>query len=189
MRKKRVFGASVSAILLTFFLLPAVAHAANVTVGCPGGSGGTYLSIKAALTANGQIGNVITVTGTCHENVSLTNARSLTLVAGAGGAKIVGPQDSDAFDISLSQNIRLLNLEIVGIPGSMPGSGGSGVVIDPASVVNIIGCDIHDNEGGGVIADRNSVLVLRGTIIHNNIPGDGLDVFNNSVGTVIGSTI
>jgi hypothetical protein len=27
------------AVLLTFFLLPAAAHAANVAVGCPGGSG------------------------------------------------------------------------------------------------------------------------------------------------------
>jgi hypothetical protein len=179
----------VRAILLTFFLLPAAAHAANVTVGCPGGSG-TYPSIGAALTAIGQTGpSVITVTGTCKENVSLNNARSLTFIAGAGGAKIVEPQDSDAFDVVRSQDITLQNLEIVGTPGSMPGFGGGGVSITEASDLHILGCNIHDNEAGGVSANTGSLLFLRNTTIHNNTPFDGLDVAGNSTADVFGSTI
>jgi hypothetical protein len=94
-----------------FGSLTSPAHAADVTVGCPGGAVGTYASITAALAAlpaNGP--HSITVTGVCNENVSIFDARSLTIVAGAGGAKIVGPQDSDTFDIFRSQFIRLVNL-------------------------------------------------------------------------------
>lgn len=41
-------------VLLTSLALSAPIHAANVTVGCPGGSGGTFPSINAALAAIGQ---------------------------------------------------------------------------------------------------------------------------------------
>src|SRR5260370_25434787 len=43
MRTTRVIRASVSAILLAFFLLPAAAHATDVTVVCPGQSINTAL--------------------------------------------------------------------------------------------------------------------------------------------------
>jgi hypothetical protein len=55
--------------------------------------------------------------------------------------------------------------------------------------VNILQCDIHDNEGGGVLALRGSRLVLRATNIHNNTPGDGLDVVGNSTADVRTTTI
>jgi hypothetical protein len=190
MEKQRVFRASAFVIFLTLLLLPGIAHA-QVTVTCPPTTGGTYTSITAALNAVGEIGPItFTVTGTCNnENVSLTDARSLTFVAGAGGAKILQSQDSDTFDIFRSQNIRLVGLEIVGVPGSTPGFGGAGVFIQ-ASNVQINGCDIHDNEGGGVTASFASVLFLNNTTIRNNNPGgDGLDVLSNSTANVSGSTI
>jgi hypothetical protein len=116
LRKNRVFRTSAFAILLTLALLPGIAHANNLAVNCPAGSLNAAL---AALPPNGP--NTITVTGTCNENVFVDNMRSLTIIAGAGGATIVGPQDSDAFDIGPSQNITLQNLEIAGVPGSTPG--------------------------------------------------------------------
>lgn len=110
--------ASLLAILYVVSLVPGIAQAANVTVGCPGGSGGTYPSITAALAAIGQTGpSTITVTGTCNQNVSLYNARSITIVAGPGGAAVLGPQDQDTFDIALSRDITLQGLEIRGTPG------------------------------------------------------------------------
>lgn len=186
MQKQSVFTALAFAILLTLLLLPEIAHANNVAVSCPGQS---LTPAVAALPPNGP--NTIMVTGTCNnENVVINNMRSLTIVAGTGGAKIAQQQDSDTFDISLSQDIHLRNLEIAGVPGSTPGSGGTGVFISEASDVQINGCDIHDNEGGGVAATTGSVLSLRNTTIHNNTPGgDGLDVLSNSTGVVIGSTI
>ena len=185
MEKQHVFRASAFAIWLTLLLLPGIAHANDVAVNCPGQS---LSAAVAALPPDGP--NTVTVTGAClNENVHIFDIRSLTIVAGAGGAKIVQSQDSDTFDIFRSQFIRLVNLEIVGIPGSMPGSGGAGVFIQ-ASNVQINGCGIHDNEGGGVTATFASVLFLNNTTIRNNNPGgDGLDVLSNSTATVIGSTI
>jgi len=173
---------------LTTLALPT--HAADVTVGCPGGSGGTYPTISAALAALPSNGpNSITVTGTCNENVSISDMRSLTIVAGTGGAKIVQPQDSNTFDIVRSQNITLKNLEIVGVPGSTFGSGGFGVNIGEVSDVYIIGCDIHGSEGGGVLETNSSVLFLGKTNIHNNTPGDGLAVLTSSTADVRLTTI
>ena len=195
MRNYRVLWAPVFAVLLTFFLLPLSVHATDVTVGCPGGGGGTYPSINSALAALPQNGpNTITVTGTCNEDVSITDMRSLTIIAGAGGAKIVQPQDSNTFDIVRSQNITLKNLEIAGVPGSVFGSGGFGVSIAEGSDVHILGCDIHGNEGGGVIVNTVSLLQLgktniHDTNIHNNTPGDGLDVVGSSNADVAFTTI
>jgi hypothetical protein len=168
--------------------------------------GGTsYTSINAALAhfaatnAIGQTGpGTIIVTGTCTENVSINDARSVTIVApspgGASvtsGATIVGPLDSDAFDIFRSQNIRLKNLEIRGTFSSTvaSGGGGSGVSLFDASEAHIIGCNIHDNQIVGVEAFTNSVVNLLDTIIQNNTPNDGLDVFDNSTADVFDTTI
>jgi len=181
----------VSAILLTFFLLPAAARAANVTVGC-GGVSGTYdfTTINAALAAIGQIGpSTITVTGTCQENVSLNNARSITIISGPSGAAVVGPLDTDTFDISLSQDITLWSLDISGTFSTNANGGGAGVSITEASDVHILGCNIHDNQAAGVNADTGSIVFLRQTTIQNNTPGDGLDVLDNSTARVINTKI
>lgn len=185
MNANRLLRASVFAVLLIFFLLPATAHAQIVvSVGCPGGIGGTYPSIGAALAATGQIGPIIiNVTGTCLENVSLNNARSIT-IDGSGGANIVEPTDLNAFDVDLSQDINLVNLDI-----STTGPDGGGVVITEASDVHILGCNIHNNQSVGVDADTGSILFLRNTIIQNNTPNDGLDVIDNSHADVLGTTI
>jgi hypothetical protein len=186
MEKQRVFRASAFVIFLTLLLLPGIAYANDVAVNCPGQS---LSAAVAALPPDGP--NTVTVTGTClNENVSIFDMRSLTIVAGAGGAKIVQSQDSDTFDIYRSQFIRLVNLEIAGVPGSMLSSAGSGVFITQASNVQINGCDIHDNQGGGVVATNGSLLFLsNNTNIHNNNPFDGLDVFSSSIADVLGTTI
>jgi hypothetical protein len=190
MRKNYALRALLLVMLLTLFLLAGSAHAADVTVGCPGGSGGMYPSINAALAAIGQTGpSSITVTGTCNEYVALTNARSIAILGGAGGAKIAELQDFDGIDITLSQDITLADLEIVGTPGSVAGSGGIGVNVYDASEVHIVRCNIHGNEGGGVVADTGSLLFLNHTTIQNNTPNDGLDVLNSSSADVFGSTI
>src|SRR6266481_4436204 len=173
MHKQGVFKAAAIGILLTLCLFPGLAHANNVAVSCPGTSINAAL---AGLPANGP--NTITVTGTCNEAVVISDMRSLTII-GAGGAKIVQPQNLDTFTIVRSQNVNLGDLEIVGVPGSPLGSGGLGVNITEASDAHIIGCDVHDNESGGVFAGQNSIVfLLNHTNIHNNT--DGLDVGLNS---------
>jgi hypothetical protein len=193
-RASRSMRTLASAILLMLFLLPASSHAADVTVGCFGGSGGAYPSINAALAAIGPVGpSTITVTGTCNESVGLFKARSITIVApvaggaGSGGATIVGLQDNDTFDIGLfSQNIALQNLEIRGNPAS---SIGLGVSIFNNSQANIILCNIHDNPDGGVSADSSSQVALDSSILQNSSNGDGLDVTNDSTADMVSTTI
>lgn len=192
MRMERKWFVAIG-ILLASVCLAVPVHAANVTVGCPGGSGGTYPSINAALAAIGSIGpSTISVTGTCNESVGLFNARSIAIVApvpggaGAGGATIVGLQDSDAFDIGLSQDITLLNLEISGNPAS---SFGFGVSIFTNSQTNVITCNIHDNPDGGVSADSVSQVALNNTTLQNSSNGDGLDVTNDSTADMVATTI
>jgi hypothetical protein len=164
MKKQGMFWASASAILLTLCFLPGIAHANHVAVNCPVQS---LSAAVAALPPNGP--NTVTVTGECNnESVSITDMGSLTIVAGAGGAKILQRQDSDTFDIFQSQNITLQGLEIVGVPGSMPGSGGRGVTAANLSSVRIVGCDIHDNEGGGLNVFNTSTALVAGTTIQNN---------------------
>src|SRR5579864_461157 len=178
MKATRLVRASVFAVLLSFFLLPRAAHATSCTVVA---GINFYPSINDALFAIGTGPGTIFVTGTCSESVQITNARSIT-IAGFGGASIVGP-GSDAFDILLSQDINLENLDI-----STTGFGG-GVNISDASEVHIIGCNIHDNQSVGVDADTGSIVFLRNTIIQNNTPNDGLDVIDNSKAQLNGSTV
>lgn len=197
-RRFRLFGnARAFMILVLGACLSAFAapvHAANVTVGCPGGSGGTYPSINAALAAIGPVGpSTITVTGTCNENVGLFKARSITIVApmaggaASGGATIVGLQDNDTVDIGLlSQNIILQNLEIRGNAAS---SFGFGVSIFTNSQANIFSCNVHDNPDGGVSADSSSQVALNNTILQNSSNGDGLDVTNDSTADMVSTTI
>ena len=175
-------------ILASSLFLATPGNAANVTVGCPGGSGGTYPSINAALAAIGQIGpHTITVTGTCAESVFLFNARSILITSPTpGGATIVGFQDSDTFDIDLSQDITLQNLEIHGNAAS---SLGLGVSIFTNSQANIFSCNIHDNPDGGVSADSASQVALRNTTLQNSANGDGLDVTNDSTADLASMTI
>jgi hypothetical protein len=157
----------------------------SVVVSCPG------QSLSAAVAALPPGPNTITVTGTCsNENVVINNMRSLSIIAGAAGAKIVQAQDSDTFDISLSQDIDLQGLEIAGVPGSTLGSGGAGVHIDEASDAHIDGCNIDHNEGDGIYENGGSQLFLSNSNIHDNpLFGSGIEVFNNSIAYVSGTTI
>jgi Right handed beta helix region len=187
MRAERKWSVAIL-ILLASLCLCLPMRAANVSVGCPGGSGGTYPSINAALSAVGQIGpHTITVTGTCAESVSLFNARSILITAPTpGGATIIGLQDSDTFDIGLSQDITLQNMEIRGNPAS---SIGYGVSIFTNSLVNIVACNIHDSPDGGVSADSGSAVALNNTTLQNSSNGDGLDLTNSSSADMVFTTI
>lgn len=161
-----------------------LAQSSNVVVSCPG------QSLSAAVAALPPGPNTVTVTGTCvNENVVIHNMRSLSIIAGAAGAKIVQAQDSDTFDISLSQDIHLQGLEIAGVPGSTLGSGGTGVSISEASDVHIDGCNIHDSEGDGIFESGGSQLFLSNSNIHNNpLFGSGMEVFGSNA-NVSGTTI
>jgi len=193
-RRTRLFWSARTVLLLalgaclTTFALPA--QAADATVVCTGGAGVGFPSITAALAAIGQTGpSTITVTGTCSENVFLFEAQLITIQAGPGGAKIIGPLDTDAIDIVQSRNINLNGLDISGTFSNTGLGGGGGVVVSVSTGVQIIGCNIHGNQSVGVDADTGSVVQIFDTTIQNNNPSDGLDLFNNSTVFLAGTTI
>jgi parallel beta helix pectate lyase-like protein len=190
MAKVYALRAAAFVLLSALFLLPGVGQAANVTAGCPGGSGGTYASISAALAAIGPTGpSTITVTGTCNENVTIVNSQSITIVAGTGGARVVAPKDNDVFDIFTSTNITLQGLELIGVPPTSLDTAGVGVFLTDSSLVHLVQCNVRDNEGGGVFAQVGSRVTLNHTQIRNNNPGDGLDVVDNSTADMVASAI
>ena len=190
--KLRLSGNSRTLALLTLgaclITLAPAAHATDATVVCAGGVGIGFPSITAALNAIGQTGpSTITVTGTCTETVGIFSAQLVTIVAGPGGASIVGPLDFDAIDIANSYDISLVNLDIGGTFSNTGNGGGGGVNVSGSIGVVIRGCTIHDNQAVGVTV-TNSMVLIRDTNIQNNIPLDGLDVIG-STATLLRTTI
>jgi len=73
--------------LLGILLLTVVAEGANLKVDC--GKGGTIGAAIAKLSGRPTLGpNQITVTGACHENVSVISLDNLTLQVSKAGASI-----------------------------------------------------------------------------------------------------
>jgi len=155
------------------------AKAADATVNCPNGGGGSYATINEALNAIGPVGpNTVTVTGTCKEDVYIYNSSLIKIKASAPGvAKVDG-----AVDVEQSWGITLVNMDIRGDPQISAG----GVVPYSHSQVTIQGCNIHDG-GNGVYVDGSEV-VIRNSTIQNNM-WDALDVVNYSSADVGGSTL
>lgn len=88
--------------------LAASLSAATVTVGCPGGSPGTFASINAALaTLDAQGPHTILVSGTCTETVALNQRERLTI---QGPATVQGGGTAPAFEIRDSAVVALRNL-------------------------------------------------------------------------------
>ncbi len=158
------------------------AQATTRTVGCP--SGGQFTSIQAAVNASAS-GDVIVVTGTCNESVSIGDRAHLIIGASSlGSGTVVALVDNDAFDVSNSRDIRFHNLIINGGVGS---SGGGGVVVFDNSQATIRNCTIQNHVDSGVAADSSSQVFIRDSTIQGN--GDGVDVTRNSAAIIRNSTI
>jgi hypothetical protein len=185
-RRCRLVGsAALAGSLLFAFSSPG--SATTVSVGCTGGSGGTYSSIGAALAAlSGTPGpHTINVTGTCTESNFIQDFVSLTIQApSAGAATVVALPDSDGFDVSRSRDVRFRFLAINGSPASMFGAGIG--VFNSAEVI-VESCTVSSHMDVGVAVDRDSLLTIRGSLLQNN--GDGVDVSTDSTATISDTTI
>jgi hypothetical protein len=182
-RCRLVGGAALAGSLL--FALSSPGSATTVSVGCPGGSGGTYPSIGAALAAlAGTPGpHTINVTGTCNESNFIQDFVSLTIQApSAGAATIVPLAGNDAFDVNRSRDVRFRFLNINGASAASAGI----TAIDAAEVI-VDTCTVSDHVDIGVYVDANSRLTIRSSVIQRN--GDGVDVLGNSTAAISNSTI
>lgn len=164
---------------LLLAVLPASARAASVTVDCDAVAPppGVFTSINAALLTLDLVGpHTITVTGTCTENVNVSQFNRLTIEAPPGQTATVSPPapGPNAFTIFSSHNIVLRRLVITG--------GGNGLVITRGSTVQLTAMRLTGNAAAGLIVTTGSVVNIGGpppdqftTVSGNGGQGVGTD--------------
>jgi Right handed beta helix region len=163
------FRFSVS-LLLSALLLPVVGQAANLRVNCGGSSEDALPTINSAIRLlNPGALNIVTVSGSCHENILVQGFDRLTLIT-TTGATI---NDASGGIVVEIEDSRRVNLEGFTIRG-----GARGVNCSIASVCSLTGNTV---EGGqqGVTAYAGSKVFLYGNTIQNN-RGQGLVVAHDS---------
>ena len=186
--KARICPAVRLAALLVaaLLLLPGAARADVLVVDCTGANPMAFPSISAALASlplnSATEPHTITVTGTCTENVTISNRQRITIEAPPGQTANVANAASPAravFLIDRSRSILLRRLTVSG--------GSSGIRIRTASEVMAEGCTIENNAGNGIALAANSTLQLGGNAlaqavqIRNN-DGSGISSASSFVG-------
>jgi len=157
-------------------LLSVLASAASVNVDCTGSNPQAFPSINAALNTLDLVGpNTITVSGTCHENVALTQRDRLTIQAIAGHfATIENAASPPAITMYIagSHNIVLNNLVIQG--------GSPAMFISASSSATLIqNCTVQNSLADGLDMDGESEVTIQNSTIKNNSAA-GLVVSNES---------
>lgn len=169
-----VFDALVAGLFV--FIIPGTGRAANLQVVCPGGGPGAYSSINAALsTLDLQGPHTITVSGTCHENVAVTERDRLTIQAVAGQYATIENAAAPAATtlyIAGSHNIFLDHLIIGGGAPAMYVSASSGDI-------HMQNCTVQNSLNDGLDIDMESMLLIENSTIKNN-SGAGIFISNQS---------
>jgi hypothetical protein len=135
-------------VLAVFF--PAMAHA-QLIVDCSGNTPGAYTTINAALANVTGPGAVILVSGTCTENVVITNIFDLSLGAWWGQTATV--QGNIA--INTSEEIYIYGLKV-------SNSAGDGFTITSARGVTLDTCTSNGNQAHGLTASSMSQITVLG---------------------------
>jgi hypothetical protein len=166
-------------LLVLCLALSASASASNVSVSCTSPKPGTFPSISAALNALNPAGpNLITVQGTCKENVFIAYYQRLTITSAPGLTAVIENAASPAGIVLQAFGCRglvLLNLEIRG--------GTVGLLVNQASEAVIQNLVVEDNTSDGAVAQVNSTLGVESSkFIHNG--GNGLTVASMSNATL-----
>lgn len=163
------------------------AFAANVSVDCNGPKPGSFPSITAALNSLVPAGpNVITVQGTCKENVFIFYYQNLTIQSAPGLTAVIENAANPANIVVQAFGCRglvLLNLVIEG--------GTIGLLINQASEAVIQNLVIKNNTADGATAQIGSTLGVESSKFINN-GGNGLTVAamsNATLATSPGETI
>ncbi|MBI4908192.1 MAG: hypothetical protein HY820_31490 [Acidobacteria bacterium] len=158
------------------FCVPALA-VTSVTVNCNGGAA-DYPSISAAITALKTLpvsGNaVITVTGSCTDNVVIDNFADLTLI-GQPGAMISSPNSASAIRIDHSNKIIVRGFAIRGGNPAVRVRRGAGIVIDSCNVGN----PSVTGPGNGIRFEEHAVGFVVNTSVSNFV-GSAVFAYDSS---------
>ncbi len=156
-------GLLLSAMLLAF----ASAQAATITVACPA------QTIQAAVDS-AQPGDVINVSGTCTENVTIRNEKARVTLDGQNLTTIVGGSSATALTVR-GKGILVRRFVI---------SGGSiGIHVNRGSNATIDGNDISMAAKQGVLVNELSNAVITNNNIHEN-QTHGIEIAQNSTARI-----
>jgi len=156
-------------LLLAFAVcLPDVSRA-QLVVDCTGGTQGAFTTINAALPSAGP-GAFILVTGSCNEDVNLSNQTNLFLGAWYGTRATVNGQIS----VTDSHGVYLYGLNVSSATRSgISASSAQGLILDS--------CTSNGNAGNGLdLSSASEALIISPASFDNNNSG-GINVFGNSI--------
>lgn len=144
-------------LLLVLVLSALTANAVTREVG----SGQTYASIGAAITA-ASAGDVINIrTGTYTETV-MVNKNNLTLQANSGDSPII----SGRVELNGQTGVTITGMKITAWASS--GAGNYGIHSDTGSGLTVSNCDIYDGWGTAVYVRNSTNCVISGNTLHAN---------------------
>jgi hypothetical protein len=155
----------LTCLIVSMLLFSVAASSTNVNVDCSSSGPAAFHSINDALKTLDLVGpNTITVKGTCHENVALTQRDRLTIQALAGHfatiENVASPPATTLY-IAGSHNIVLDSLLIEG--GSL-----AVYISDSSSAVLMQNCTVENSMGDGLDMDMESQLTIQDSTIKNN---------------------
>lgn len=163
------------------------ASAANVSVTCGKSQAGTFPSINAALNSLNPAGpNLITVQGTCKENVFLFYFQRLTIQGVSGQTAVIQNAANPADIVLQAWGCRGLVLQNLVIQG-----GTFGLLVNESSEAVIQNLVSTNNSSDGIVAQVDSTLGIDNSKSINN-GGNGLTVSaaaNSTLSTQPGETI
>jgi hypothetical protein len=182
----KIFEGKLSQTLMATLLLTLTAQAGNLAVDCrPGGKGLTTIGAAIAQIAAESVKKAlppttITVTGTCVENVSITNLDNITLQASPAGATITDASNGNLDTVAVADSNRFA-LNGFTINGS--------VDCFDDSVCRLFGNTIQNSQTGyGLRAGRASIDSSSDNI-SNNPSGSGVLSVNQARIVLVDDTI
>jgi parallel beta-helix repeat protein len=152
--KKKAGIRSLMTFLIILVFLPAEGRTATVTVDC------TAATLQAAVNKAAS-GTVINVTGTCNENVSVSQSKNLITINGGGTAIINGV---DAGKPALNIRGRGVVIKKLNITG-----GYDGISVTRGGTATIDTNTIENAAHNGISVGQVSHADIVGNIIRNNV--------------------
>ena len=163
------------------------ALADSVSVSCTKPQAGSFSSITAALNSLDPLGpNVITVQGTCKENIFIAYYQRLTILSAPGQTAVIENAANPADIVFQAWGCRGLVLQNLIIQG-----GTFGLLANQSSEVVIQNVVSRNNSSDGIVAQIDSTLGIDNSKSINN-GGNGLTVAaaaNSTLSTQPGETI
>jgi parallel beta-helix repeat protein len=170
----------------TLWLLPTPSHADTRAVNCTAGQ-----KIGSALILPAGSPLIITIRGTCNENVSIGRDNVTLQGDPVAGGTINGPDTTRAsVFVGGAQGIVIQQLTVIGGFHGIHAQNGAAVTVQNATVQGAAQNGVVANLGASVVVDH-SVIQNNGNLLSTNpaVGRNGLAISDNAAGIVTNSTI